>query len=62
MGLGDKAAALTMAERAMTVNRIEQDALTGPTPIDIFARVAARMGEPRPRHCRFTEAALDTLR
>ncbi len=45
MGLGDKAAALTMAERAMTVNPIEKDALTGPTPIDIFARVAARMGE-----------------
>ena len=46
MGLGDKAAALTMAERAMTVNPIEKDALTGPTPIDILARVAARMGEP----------------
>ena len=46
MGLGDKAAALTMAERAMTVNPIEKDALTGPTPIDILARVAAWMGEP----------------
>ena len=46
MGLGDKAASLTMAERAMTVNPIEKDALTGPFPIDIFARVAARMGEP----------------
>src|SRR5206468_9449719 len=45
MGLGDKAAALTMAERAMTVNPIEKDALTGPTPIDILARVAARVGE-----------------
>src|SRR5437773_1157060 len=45
MGLGDKAAALTMAERAMTVNPIEKDALTGPTPIDILARVAARMSE-----------------
>ena len=30
----------------MTVNTIEKDALTGPTPIDILARVAARMGEP----------------
>src|SRR5204863_5555885 len=29
MGLGDKAAALAMAERAMTVNPIEKDALTG---------------------------------
>jgi len=46
MGLGDKAAALTLAERAMTVNPIEKDALTGPTPIEILARVAARMGEP----------------
>jgi tetratricopeptide (TPR) repeat protein len=46
MGLGDKAAALTMAERAMTANPIEKDALTGATPIDILARVAARMGEP----------------
>src|SRR6266576_4041955 len=46
MGLGDKAAALTMAERAVTMHQIEKDALTGPTPIDILARVAARMGEP----------------
>src|SRR5437660_7754872 len=46
MGLGDKAAAFTMAERAVTMNPIEKDALTGPTPIDILARVAARMGEP----------------
>ena len=30
----------------MTVNPIEKDALTGPTPMDILARVAARMGEP----------------
>src|SRR5262249_45677160 len=29
-----------------TMNPIEKDALTGPTPIDILARVAARMGEP----------------
>jgi len=46
MSLGDKAAALTMAERAVSANPIEKDALTGPTPIDILARVAARMGEP----------------
>jgi len=46
MGLNDKTAALTMAERAVTMNPIEKDALTGPTPIDIFARVAAHMGEP----------------
>src|SRR5207247_2006585 len=46
MGLGDKAAALALSERAMAANPIEKDALTGPFPIDIFARVAARMGEP----------------
>jgi tetratricopeptide (TPR) repeat protein len=46
MGLGDKAAALALAERAMAANPIAQDALTGPSPIEILARVAARMGEP----------------
>src|SRR5207237_1424829 len=46
MGLGDKAAVLALSERAMAANPIEKDALTGPIPIEIFARVAARMGEP----------------
>jgi len=46
MGLGDKAAALALSERAMAANPIEKDALTGPIPIEIFARVAACMGEP----------------
>ena len=46
MGLGDKAAALTLAERAMAVNPIEKDAVDGPAPIEILARVAAQMGEP----------------
>ena len=46
MGLGDKAAALTLAERAMAANPIEKDALTGPTPLEVLARVAARMAEP----------------
>jgi TolB-like protein/class 3 adenylate cyclase/Tfp pilus assembly protein PilF len=46
MGLGDKAAALALAERAMAANPIEKDALTGPGPIEFLARVAARMGEP----------------
>src|SRR5204862_3878343 len=46
MGLGDKAAALTLAERAIAVNPIEKDALDGPAPIEILARVAARLGEP----------------
>jgi serine/threonine-protein kinase len=46
VGLGDKAAALALAERAMAVNPIEKDALTGRQPIEILARVAAQMGEP----------------
>jgi TolB-like protein/class 3 adenylate cyclase/Tfp pilus assembly protein PilF len=46
MGLGDKAAALALSERAMAANPIEKDALTGPIPIEFLARVAARMGEP----------------
>jgi len=46
MGLGDKAAALTLAERAVAANPIEKDVLAGPIPIHILARVAAQMGEP----------------
>jgi len=46
MGLGDKAAALTLAERAMAANPVEKDALDGPGAIEILARVAARLGEP----------------
>ena len=46
MGLGDKAAAFKLIERAMAVIPIEKDALTGPGPIEILARVAAQAGEP----------------
>jgi TolB-like protein/class 3 adenylate cyclase/Tfp pilus assembly protein PilF len=46
MGLGDKAAALALSERAMAVVPIEKDAVTGPIPIEVLARVAARMEEP----------------
>jgi tetratricopeptide (TPR) repeat protein len=46
MGLGDKAAALTLSERAIAVNPIEKDAVFGPIPIEILARVAAQLGEP----------------
>jgi serine/threonine-protein kinase len=46
MGLGDKAAALTLAERAIAANPIEKDALEGPNSIEILARVAAQMEEP----------------
>ena len=30
----------------MAVNPIEKDAIDGPSPIEILARVAAQMGEP----------------
>src|SRR5207253_1020538 len=43
MGLGDKAVALALSERAMAANPIEKDAVTGPGPIEIFARVAAQV-------------------
>jgi TolB-like protein/class 3 adenylate cyclase/Tfp pilus assembly protein PilF len=46
MGLGDKAAALALTERAIALIPIEKDADYGPIPIEILARVAARMGEP----------------
>jgi len=46
MGLGDKAAALALTEKAMAVMPIEKDALAGPASIEILARVAARLGEP----------------
>ncbi len=45
MSLGDNAAALTLAERAIAMIPIEKDALIGPRPLDILARVAARIGE-----------------
>jgi TolB-like protein/class 3 adenylate cyclase/Tfp pilus assembly protein PilF len=46
MGLGDKAAALTLVEQAMAALPIEKDAKAGPGPIEILARVAAQVGEP----------------
>jgi tetratricopeptide (TPR) repeat protein len=46
MGLGDKAAAFALAEQAMAINPIDKDALDGPQPIEILARVAAQMAEP----------------
>jgi hypothetical protein len=46
MGLGDKAAALALAERGIDAVPIEKDAFDGPQVIEILARVAARLGEP----------------
>src|SRR6266487_3213165 len=46
MGVGDKAAAFKLINQAMAAIPIEKDALAGPIPIEILARVAAQMGEP----------------
>ena len=46
VALGDNDAALTLAERALDLFPIDKDALTGPRPLDILARVAARVGDP----------------
>jgi serine/threonine protein kinase/Tfp pilus assembly protein PilF len=46
MALGDNAAALTLAEHAIAMFPVDKDALTGPRPLDILARVAARIGDP----------------
>jgi TolB-like protein/Tfp pilus assembly protein PilF len=46
MGLGEKAAAIALAERAMAANPIEKNATSGPRLIEVLARVAAGTGEP----------------
>ncbi len=45
MGLNDKTAALALAERAVAVTASAQDAVAGPQPIEILARVAAGTGD-----------------
>jgi len=46
MGLGDNGAAFKLAEQGMAALPIEKDAVAGPYPIEILARVAGQMGEP----------------
>jgi serine/threonine protein kinase/Tfp pilus assembly protein PilF len=46
VGLGDNAAALVLAERAVAANPIEKDAVSGAASIEVLARVAARTGKP----------------
>jgi serine/threonine protein kinase/Flp pilus assembly protein TadD len=46
IGLHDKASAFALVDRAISANPALNDALTGGTPIEILARVAARAGEP----------------
>jgi tetratricopeptide (TPR) repeat protein len=46
MGLGDKPAALALAEQAMAANSVEKDVVNGPFALEILARVAVQTGEP----------------
>ena len=62
MGLGDKAAALALSERAMAANPIEKDALDW-SLVDRDPRPGGGAdGRARPRHRRFTETTFDTVR
>ena len=45
MGLGDKPAALALAEQAMAARPAEKDVVNGPFALEILARVAAQTGE-----------------
>jgi TolB-like protein/class 3 adenylate cyclase len=45
MGLGDKTAALALADRAIAAVPIEKDAASGPRSLEILARVAGQLGE-----------------
>ena len=45
-GLGEKGAALALAERAIAAIPIEKDAVFGSFPLEILVRVAAQIGEP----------------
>ncbi|MGE5214814.1 MAG: protein kinase domain-containing protein [Nitrospirota bacterium] len=46
MELGDKVAAFALAEQAMKMLPLEKDAVDGPAPIEVFARIAAQLEEP----------------
>jgi serine/threonine protein kinase/tetratricopeptide (TPR) repeat protein len=45
VALGDSNAALALTQRAIEMIPIEKDALTGPRPLEILARVAAHTGD-----------------
>jgi tetratricopeptide (TPR) repeat protein len=55
MGLGDKPAALSMAERLVAMNPIEKDALRGPQSIEFLAARGRAGGRPGLRHRRFAK-------
>jgi serine/threonine-protein kinase len=45
MKLGENALAMTLADRGLFANPIEKDAMTGPWPLEVFARVTAATGD-----------------
>ena len=46
MALGDKAAALALAQKATATSPLEKDALDGSSALEFLARVSAQAGEP----------------
>jgi TolB-like protein/tetratricopeptide (TPR) repeat protein/class 3 adenylate cyclase len=46
MALGDKAAALALAQRGVATSPLEKDALDGSSALEFLARVSAQAGEP----------------
>ena len=46
IALGDKAAALALAQKATAANPLEKDALDGSGALEFLARVSAQAGEP----------------
>lgn len=46
LGLDDKAEALATAERGVAAISVQRDAVSGPIPIEILARVTASAGDP----------------
>src|SRR6266478_3364997 len=45
MKLGENASAMTLADRGLSANPIEKDAVDGPWPLEVFARVTAATGD-----------------
>src|SRR6266516_5746904 len=45
MKLGESALAMTLADRGLSANPIEKDAMNGPWSLEVFARVTAATGD-----------------
>ena len=62
MGLGDKASALALSERAIAANPIEKDAMRGPVVNRVPCTGGSANGRTRPCYRRLTEITLDPVR